>query len=126
MDNPMKFGATVLVLAAIVSVVFALAMTKGWLQAIFSFKNFGWLGIGVFYLKVSAVLVVLFFICGFVFGPPAKLFAALYAGCVALLAVTISLGFQSRHEQLELERRLNAYEEICDEYPQLCPERQKP
>lgn len=60
MDNPMKFGATVLVLAAIVSVVFALAMTKGWLQAIFSFKNFGWLGIGVFYLKVSAVLVVLF------------------------------------------------------------------
>ncbi|WP_100640323.1 hypothetical protein [Marinobacter salexigens] len=122
----MKFGVTVLASAVVVSAVFALAMTNGWLEAIFSYRNFGWLGIGILYLEISAVIVVLFFIYGLFFGPAPRFLAALYAGCVALLAMIVSLGFQSLHEQSELDKRLNAHEEACDEYPQLCPERRKP
>lgn len=122
----MKFGVTVLVLAAIVSVVFALAMTNGWLQAIFSFKNFGWLGIGILYFEISALIIILFFIYGLLLGPAPRLLSALFAACVAFLAVSVSLGIQSKHNQLELEQRLNEHEETCAEYPILCPERQKP
>jgi|GEM_PF-6506260 len=125
LENFIKFGVTVFVLAAIVSVVFALAMTHGWIQAVFSFKNFGWLGVGIFYLKISVLIIILFFIYGLLLGPAPRILSALFAACVALLAVSVSLGFESKHNQLMLEKRLKEHEETCAEYPILCPEQIK-
>jgi hypothetical protein len=118
----MKFFITVLLLAAITSAIFALSMINHWMRVIFYCEGFGCIGLGFVNLGISALIIIFFIIGAIKFGPSPKYISALYATGVALVGILLAFEALSKHNQSELEESLKDYQEVCIEYPQLCPE----
>ncbi|MFT5723862.1 MAG: purine-cytosine permease-like protein [Bacteroidia bacterium] len=119
----MNYYLKVLASAVVMGVVLTFAVVNDWVQSISYCEGFGCLGRIFIYMYISIAIVIIFFVCGFIFGPKPKFKSSLYAGVLSIIAVGVSIEAVSINNQLKIEKSMRNYDEACIEYPILCPER---
>jgi hypothetical protein len=117
----MKFRLAVVAAAIACAVLFALAYMGEWLRAIFRCEGFGCSGLGILYLALAVLIVVAFVVAGAWLGPAPRWASALFAGCVALLAILASAWYLNRENEARIAEGWAAHDRACAQYPKLCP-----
>lgn len=112
------------IFAAIITFIFVtLAVINNWLQAISYCEGFGCLGRVFQYILIYISIIIAFIVYGYVFGTKPKLRSAIFAGCISIISIFLSIVTISINNQLEIEKSIQDHEKACIEYPILCPEK---
>lgn len=117
----MKFRLTVVAAAIACAVLLALAYMGEWLRAIVHCEGFGCIAVGVLYPVLAVLIVVVFVVAGARFGPAPRWASALFAGCVALLAILASAWYLKRENEARIAEGWAAHDRVCAQYPKICP-----
>lgn len=126
MSNPLKgipYPRTTLA-ALLTGPLFILFVRSDVLRKVPGFycESFGCIGLGIIYIAIGALIPLVFAVIACLFSKTGKREHFLYALIITIMTMGLSFAGLNALNNMDIQKAMEAEEQACREYPQLCPE----
>lgn len=87
----------------------------------FHCESFGCIGLGIIYIAIGALIPLVFSVIACLFSKTGKREHFLYALIVTVMTMGLSFAGLKTLNNMDIQKAMQAEEQACREYPQLCP-----